>query len=58
MSLEMEQSVENGYNIMFDTRNTKLYFYPNSSWKASEYLGKIPSNKQLLKNVEKDLKKL
>ena len=58
MSLEMEQSVENGYNIMFDTRNTKLYFYPNSSWKASEYLGKLPSNKQLLKNVEKNLKKL
>ena len=58
MSLEMEQSVENGYNIMFDTRNTKLYFYPNNSWKASEYLGKLPSNKQLLKNVEKDLKNL
>ena len=58
MSLEMEQSAENGYNIIFDTRNTKLYFYPNSSWKAWEYLGKLPSNKQLLKNVEKDLKKL
>ena len=58
MSLEMEQSVENGYNITFDTRNTKLDFYPNSSWKASEYLGKIPSNKQIFKNVEKDLKNL
>ena len=58
MNLEMEQSVENGYNITFDNRNLKLYFYPNSSWKASEYLWKLPSNKQVLKNIEKDLKNL
>ena len=58
MNLEMEQSVENWYSIIFDNRNMKLYFYPNSSWKASEYLGKLPSNKQILKNVEKDLKNL
>ena len=58
MNLEMEQSVENGYNIIFDNRNSKLYFYPNSLWKASEYLGKLPSNKQVIKNVEKDLKNL
>jgi hypothetical protein len=36
----------------------KLNFYPNSSWKASEYSEKLPSNKQVLKNVEKDLKNL
>ena len=58
VSLEMEQSVENWYNIIFDNRNMKLYFYPNSSWIASEYLWKLPSNKQILKNVEKDLKNL
>ena len=58
MNLEMEQSVENWYNITFDSRNAKLYFYPNSSRKASEYLGKLPSNKQVIKNVEKDLKNL
>ena len=58
MNLEMEQSVENWYNITFDNRNMKLYFYPNSSRKASEYLGKLPSNKQVIKNVEKDLKNL
>ena len=58
MNLEMEQSVENGYNITFDNRNLKLYFYPNGSWKASEYLWKLPSSKQVLKNVEKDLKNL
>ena len=45
MSIEMEQSVENGYNITFDNRNTKLSFYPNRSWQASEYLAKLPSNK-------------
>ena len=58
ISLEMEQSVENWYNIIFDNRNMKLYFYPNSSWIASEYLWKLPSNKQILKNIEKDLKNL
>ena len=58
MNLEMEQSVENWYNITFDNRNSKLNFYPNSSWNATEYLGKLPSNKQVLKNVEKDLKNL
>ena len=58
MGIEMEQSTENWYNISFDNRNMKLYFYPNSSWEASEYLDKIPSNKQLLKNIEKDLKNL
>ena len=58
INLEMEQSVENWYNITFDNRNLRLYFYPNSSWKASEYLWKLPSNKQILKNVEKDLKNL
>ena len=58
MSIEMEQSVENWYNIYFDSRNMKLYFYPNSSRESSEYLWKLPSNKQILKNVEKDLKNL
>ena len=58
MNIEMEQSVENWYNIYFDNRGMKLYFYPNSSWKSSEYLWKIPSNKQILKSVEKDLKNL
>lgn len=58
MSLEMEQWTENWYNIIFDKRNMKLNFYPNSSWKASEYSEKLPSNKQVLKNVEKDLKNL
>ena len=58
MNLEMEQSVENWYNITFDNRNIKLNFYPNSSWNATEYLGKLPSSKQVLKNVEKDLKNL
>lgn len=58
MNLEMEQSIENWYNITFDNRNMKLNFYPNNSRKASEYLGNLPSNKQVLKNVEKDLKNL
>ena len=58
MNIEMEQSVENWYNISFDNRNMKLDFYPNSSRKASEFWGKFPSNKQILKNVEKDLKNL
>ena len=58
MNIEMEQSVENWYNITFDNRNMKLYFYPNRSRKATEYVGKLPSNKQVLKNVEKELKNL
>ena len=54
----MEQSIENWYNITFDNRNMKLSFYPNSSWKASEYSGKLPSKKEIVKGVENDLKNL
>lgn len=57
-TLEMEQSVENWYSIFFDNRIMKLSFYPNSSWKASEYTGKIPSKKEIIKWVEGDLKNL
>ncbi len=58
MNIEMEQSVENWYNISFDNRNMKLDFYPNSSRKVTQYSAKLPSKKQIIKNVEKDLKNL
>ena len=56
--LYMQQNTENWYSISFDSDSQTLSFYPNDTWQAHEFGGKLPSNKQLIKNVEKDLQQL
>jgi hypothetical protein len=35
-----------------------LSFYPNNTWQAQKFEDKLPSEKQIIKAVEKDLKQL
>ena len=54
----IQQNTENWYSISFDKDSQTLNFYPNNSRQAQQYNGKLPSNKQLIKSIEKDLKQL
>jgi hypothetical protein len=56
--LYIQQNTENWYSISFDKDSQTLNFYPNNSRQAQQYNGKLPSNKQLIKSIEKDLKQL
>ena len=56
--LYIEQNTENWYSISFDSQSQRLNFYPNDSRQAKEFNNKLPSNKQLIKAIEKDLKQL
>ena len=56
--ISIEQNVENWYNITYENYNKILNFYPNDTWKAQSYDFEMLSKKQILKNVEKNLKTL
>ena len=56
--LYINQNTENWYTISFDSDSQQLNFYPNDTRKAQNYEGKLPSKKQIIKAVEKDLKQL
>ena len=55
---EMNQNIENWYSIIFDKETQKLHFSPNETRESSDFSWSIPSNKQILKSVEKNLKLL
>lgn len=57
-SLYIEQNIENWYSISFDSRSQTLSLYPNDTRQAKKYSDKLPSKKQITKDVEKDLKEL
>ena len=56
--LYIEQKTENWYTISYESHSQTLNFYPNNNRQAQEFKGKIPSNKQIIKNIEKELKQL
>ena len=56
--LYINQNTENWYTISFDSDSQQLNFYPNDTRKAQNYEGKLPSKKQIIKAVKKDLKQL
>jgi hypothetical protein len=56
--LSINQNTENWYFIAFDSNSQTLNFYPNDSREAQEYTGEVPSKKQIIKAVEKELKQL
>ena len=56
--LYINQNTENWYTISFDSDSQQLNFYPNDTRRAQNYEGKLPSKKQIIKAVEKDLKLL
>ena len=56
--LYINQNTENWYTISFDSDSQQLNFYPNDTRRAQNYEGKLPSKKQIIKAVEKDLKTL
>ena len=56
--LYIQQNTENWYSISFDKDSQTLNFYPNNNREAQEFDGKLPSNKQLIKAIEKELKEL
>lgn len=56
--LYINQNTENWYSISFDSESQQLNFYPNDTRKAQNFEGKLPSKKQIIKAVEKDLKQM
>lgn len=56
--LYIQQNTENWYTISFDKDSQTLNFYPNNNRQAKEFNNKLPSKKQIIKAVEKDLKEL
>jgi len=58
VGLYIQQNTENWYYISFDSQSQRLHFYPNDSRQAQEFNGKLPSQKQIIKAVEKDLKQI
>ena len=56
--LYINQNTENWYSISFDSDSQMLSFYPNNTWQAQKFEDKLPSEKQIIKAVEKDLKQL
>lgn len=56
--LYIQQKTENWYTISFDKDSQMLNFYPNDSRQAQNFEGKLPSKRQIVKAVEKDLKEL
>ena len=58
VGLYIQQNTENWYLISFDKDSQTLNFYPNDSRQAKEFNGKLPSKRQIIKAVEKDLKQI
>lgn len=56
--LYIEQKTKNWYTISFDSDSQTLNFYPNDSRQAQKFNDKLPSKKQIIRAVEKDLKQL
>ena len=56
--LYINQNTENWYSISFDSDSKQLNFYPNDTRRSQKFDGKLPSKKQIIKAVEKDLKQL
>ena len=56
--LYIQQNTENWYSISFDKDSQTLNFYPNDSRKAQKFNDKLPSKKQIIKTIEKELKEL
>lgn len=56
--LYIQQNTENWYSISFDKDSQTLNFYPNNNREAQTFNDKLPSNKQLIKVIEKELKEL
>ena len=56
--LYIEQNTKNWYYISFDSNSQILNFYPNDSRQAQKFDDKLPSKKQIIKSIEKDLKQL
>ena len=57
-SFTIDQKIKDWYSIIFDSYNKKLHFYPNNTWIAQNYDKKLSSKKQILRDVEKNLKSL
>ena len=58
VGLYIQQNIENWYYISFDSESQRLNFYPNDKRQAKKFTGELPSKKQIIKAVEKDLKQL
>jgi len=56
--LYIEQKTKNWYFISFDSDSQTLNFYPNDSRQAKKFDDKLPSKRQIVRAVEKDLKQL
>ncbi len=56
--LYINQNTENWYSISYDSDSQLLNFYPNNTRQAQKFEDKLPSKKQIIKAVEKDLKQL
>ncbi len=56
--LYIEQKTKNWYFISFDSDSQTLNFYPNDSRQAKKFDNKLPSKRQIIRAVEKDLKQL
>ena len=56
--LYIEQKIKNWYSISFDRQSQTLNFYPNDTRQAKKYNDKLPSKKQIIKAIEKDLKEI
>lgn len=57
-NFELTQNWDNWYNIMFSANDKKLSFYPNKTWQSVRFDGVLPTNKQILKAISKNLQKL
>lgn len=58
VNLYIEQNTKNWYSISFDGNNYELNFYPNDTRQSQIFDSELPSKKQIIKAVEKDLKQL
>ena len=58
VGLYIQQNIENWYYISFDSESQRLNFYPNDKRQAKKFTGELPSKKQIIKAIEKDLKQL
>ena len=56
--LYIQQKTENWYMISFDKDSQSLSFYPNDSRQAQPFNNKLPSQRQIVKSIEKNLKNL
>lgn len=55
-NFEISQNIKQGYSIIFDKDSQKLHFYPNDDRNTETYTGTLPSNKKIIRKVERNLK--